>query len=326
MTSRRSLLAAPLLLGGPALVSTRGHAQAAYPARALTIVSGYPPGGVTDVTSRAVAQRMERELGVPLVVENRVGAGTAVANTHVAQARPDGYTLLMGTSTLAINPSLQPNLTPREPMRELIPIGMVFRTAFALHVRRDLPVANTAEFVAYCRANPGKVNFGSSGVGAVNHLALALFAARANVDVLHVPFRGGAPGLIELRAGRVDAMFSALLEALPPLREGATRGLAISTKERNSMAPDLPPVADAVPNFEAVFWQGFFAPAGTPAEVVNRLGAALRVATDDAALQARMAEQGVELITGDAEYLRAHLARETTMWGDLIRGSNIRAE
>nr|WP_314072843.1 tripartite tricarboxylate transporter substrate-binding protein [uncultured Roseococcus sp.] len=320
MNSRRALLAAPALLALPA------SAQEAYPSRAVAIASGYAPGGVTDVTSRAVAERMGRELGVPVVIENRVGAATAVANTYVAQARPDGYTLLMGTSTLAINPGLQPSLTPREPMRELVPVGMIFRSAFALHVHPSLPVRSTAEFIAYCHANPGKVNFGSSGTGAVNHLAQALLASRANLDVVHVPFRGGTPALIELRAGRIHAMFQALLEAIPTLREGQTRGLAISSTTRNTLVPDLPPVADTVPGFEAVFWQGLFAPVGTPEPVVRKLSAALNAATEDPALRSRMAEQGVELVTGDAAYLRDLLARETTMWGDLIRSANLRAE
>jgi tripartite-type tricarboxylate transporter receptor subunit TctC len=316
---RRPLLAAPLLL------ATTARAQE-FPSRAVSVVSGYAPGGVTDVTSRAVAERMARELGQPVVVENRVGAATAVANTHVAQARPDGHTLLMGTSTLAINPALQPNLTPREPMRELAPIGMVFRTAFVLHVHPSVPARSTEEFIAHCRANPGRVNFGSSGTGAVNHLAQALLAARAGLDVVHIPFRGGAPALIELRAGRIQAMFSAVLEALPAVREGATRGLAISGLERNPLLADLPPVAAAVPGFNAVFWQGLFAPAGTPEPILARLAAALRAATEDSALRARMAEQGVDIVTGDANMLRELLARETAQWGELIRAANIRPE
>ncbi len=320
MNSRRALLAAPALLILPA------SAQEAYPTRPITMASGYAPGGVTDVTARAVAERMARELGVPVVVENRVGAATAVANTYVAQARPDGYAVLAGTSTLAINPALQPSLTPREPMRELAPVGMMFRSAFALHVHPSLPVRTTAEFIAYCKAHPGQVNFGSSGTGAVNHLAQALLASRADLDVVHVPFRGGTPALIELRAGRIHAMFQALLEALPTLREGQTRGLAISSLERNALVPDLPPVADAVPGFEAVFWQGLFAPAATPEPVIRKLTTAINAATDDATLRSRMAEQGVDLVTGDAAYLRDLLARETAMWGDLIRSAHIRAE
>ncbi|MBL6078659.1 tripartite tricarboxylate transporter substrate binding protein [Belnapia sp. T18] len=321
MPDRRTLLALPLLLA-----PRMARAQEAFPARPIAVYSGYAPGGVTDVTSRAVAERMSRELGVPVVVENRVGGATAVANTAAAQARPDGHTLLMGTSSLAINPGLQPNLTPREPMRELAPIGMVFRSAFVLHIHPSLPATTTVELIAWCRANPGRLNFGSSGTGAVNHLSLALFAQRAGIEVTHVPYRGGAPALIDLRAGRIGAMFQAVLEALPALQDGATRGLAISAAVREPLLPEIPPVADTLPGFDAVFWQGLFAPAGTPAPVLARLGTALRAATEDADLRARLAQQGVALTTGDAAALADLLARETALWGRLIREADIKPD
>jgi len=314
---RRAL---PLLLAVPAL------AQESYPNRPISVVSGYAPGGVTDIVSRAVAARMGQELGVPIVVENRVGAATAVGNTHVAAARPDGYTLLMGTSTLAINPALQPTLTPRDPVRELAPVGMVFRSTFVLHVHPSLPVTDMAGFLAYARANPGRLNIGSSGTGAVNHLSQALLVARTGIDLVHVPFRGGAPGLLELRAGRIQGMFNAVQEAQPPVREGATRALGITSLARVPTMPDVPPIADTVPGYEAVFWQGLFAPAGTPAPVIARLEAALAVATADPGLVGRMAEAGVEMAQGGAEVLRALLARELASWGEVIRGANIRAE
>jgi len=329
MIRRRTILGATML-GAPlaGLPGRAAHAQSAetFPTRAITVLSGYPPGGVTDITTRAVTEALARNLGQPVVVENRAGAATSVASTAVANARPDGYTLLMGTSTLAINPSLQPNLTPKEPMRELAPIGPVFRTAFVLHVHPSVPARSTAELIAYAKANPGKLNFGSSGTGAVNHLAQALFAQRAGIEVVHVPYRGGAPALLDLRAGRIQAMFQAVLEALPALREGATRGLAISSAERLPLLPELPPVAEALPGFDAVFWQGLFAPAGTPAPVLARLGAALRAATSDPALRDRMAEHGVVLQTGDAEALRRMLAEETEMWGKLIRETGIKPD
>ena len=318
MMQRRTL---PLLaLAMPAF------AQDAYPSRTISAVTGYAPGGVTDVVSRAVAARMSQELGTTIVVENRVGAATAVANTHVAQARPDGYTLLMGTSTLAINPALQPNLTPRDPARELAPVGMVFRSPFVLHVHPSLPIHNMAEFLAYARANPGRLNIGSSGTGAVNHLSQALLVARTGVELVHVPFRGGAPGLLELRAGRIQGMFNATQEAQPVVREGATRALGVTSRTRIPTLPDVPPIADTVPGYEALFWQGLFAPAGTPAPIMARLEAALRVATTDPALVSRMAEQGVEMVSGGADDLRALLARELVSWAEVIRGQNIRAE
>jgi len=311
-----------LLLLAPAIA----RAQEAWPSRPVTIVTGYAPGGLTDVMTRLIAERMSREIGQPIVVDNRPGGATAVASTAVAQARPDGYTLLMGASSLAINPTLQPNLTPREPLRELVPVGMGYRSAFVLHVHPDVPARTTSEFIAHARERPGRMNFGSSGTGAVNHLCLELFRTRAGIEVVHVPYRGGAPALIDLQAGRIQAMFQAALEAIPAIRDGRTRALAVSSAQRLPLLPDVPPVAEVLPGFDAVFWQGLFAPAGTPEPVLARLGAALRATTEDAQIRARMAEQGVAAETGDAAALRRTLVEDTEMWGRLIREANIRPE
>ncbi|MCG7361434.1 tripartite tricarboxylate transporter substrate binding protein [Roseomonas sp. ACRSG] len=318
-------------MGLPALLLAPGAARAqdasgAWPARAVTIVEGYPPGGVTDLASRAVAERMTRELAVPVVIENRPGAATSVAATAVARARPDGYTLVMGTTTLAINQTLQPNLTPKDPGRELDPIGMVFQTPFILHVHPSLPVNTTAELIDYAKANPGKVSFASPGTGAVSHLCLELFKARTGIDIVHVPYRGGAPAALDLRQGRVHAMFQAPQEAAPTLREGATRGLSVTAPQRLADYPDLPPIGETLPGFEVFFWQGLFAPAGTPGPVIARAAAALRAATEDPTIRARLAEQGVQLVSGDAEVLRRTLAADTARWGSVIREANIRLE
>jgi tripartite-type tricarboxylate transporter receptor subunit TctC len=321
---RRAVLVAPL---GLALLPSGAPAQGAWPTRAVTIVEGFPPGGVTDITSRLVAERMARELGQPAVVDNRPGAATSVAAASVTRARNDGYTLLMGTTTLAINQTLQPNLPPREPRRELDPIGMVFRTSFILHVHPSIPARTVPELIAHARANPGKVIFGSPGVGSVSHLCLELFKTAAGIEIEHVPYRGGAPAALDLAAGRVHAIFQGVQEALPFLRSGQTRGIGVSLRTRNPDFPDLAPVADALPAFgEVTFWQGLFAPAGTPQAIIDRAGTALRAATEDQALRARMREQGVELVTGDAATLRALLAAETERWGNLIRSANIRVE
>lgn len=320
--NRRALIATPILLAAPRVLP----AQESYPSRAITVVTGYAPGGVTDATSRVVAQRMERELGQTLVVENKPGGATALASTQVAQARPDGYMLLMGTSSLAINPTLQPSLTPRDPMRELAAIGMVFTSPFVLHLHPSVPARSVAEFVAYCRANPGRVNMGSSGTGAVNHLCLEMFKQQARLDVTHIPYRGGAPALIDLQAGRIQGMFSAVLEALPSVRDGRTRGIGISSLQRIAVLPDLPPVADALPGFDGLFWQGLFAPAGTPDAVLARLAPALATATADPAVIARMAEQGVTMVTGGPDALRRMLAEDSERWGRVIREGNIRPE
>jgi tripartite-type tricarboxylate transporter receptor subunit TctC len=325
---RRTMLAAGLALPAT-LPPVAAHAQGstgAWPNRPVSIVEGYPPGGVTDLASRAVAERMSRDLGVPVVVDNRPGAATSVAATYVARARPDGYTLVMGTTTLAINQTLQPTLTPRDPGRELDPIGMVFQTPFILHVHPSVPARTTAELIEHAKANPGKVLFASPGTGAVSHLCLELFKARAGIDIVHVPYRGGAPAALDLRQGRVHAMFQAPQEAAPTLREGATRGLSVTAPTRLADYPNLPPINETIPGFEVFFWQGLFAPAGTPSPVIERAGAALRAATEDGAIRARLAEQGVQLLSGDAEMLRQTLAADTTRWGSVIRDAGIRLE
>ena len=317
--TRRALLAVAAL---PPLIRP-ARAQDAYPSRPITVVTGSPAGGLTDVSTRAIVERMQAVLGQPVVVENRTGGAAAIAPTYVSQARPDGYTLLGGTSSLAINPALQPNLTPRDPQRELLPVGFNFRSPFVLHVHPSLPVRDVAGLVAYAKARPGELAFGSSGAGAVNHLALELLARRTGIEVLHVPYRGGVPALIDLRQNRIQAMFQSALEAIPLVREGATRAIAVSGLDRIAPLPDVPPVADTVPGFEAVFWQGLFAPLGTPEPVVVRLWAALRTATDDSGVRSRLADHGVEVQTGDAAYLARVLAEHTGLWGKLIRDANI---
>lgn len=327
---RRSIVAASAGLLLPFSVTrptARAQGAAAnWPARPVTIVEGYPPGGVTDLASRAVAEPIARELGQPVVVDNRPGAATSVAATAVSRARPDGYTLLMGTTTLAINQTLQPNLTPKDPARELEPIGMVFRTPFILHVHPSVPARSTAELVAYAKANPGKLLFASPGTGAVSHLCLELFKARTGIDVVHVPYKGGAPAALDLRQGRVHAMFQAPQEAAATLRDGATRGLSVTVPDRVPGYPELPPISDTLPGFEVTFWQGLFAPARTPAPIIARAAAALRTATEDSTLRARLAEQGVQLVSGDAETLRRTLISDTERWGEVIRAANIQPD
>jgi tripartite-type tricarboxylate transporter receptor subunit TctC len=331
MPHRRILLGASL--GLPALLTGR-HAAAqapagapeAWPSRAITLIEGYPPGGVTDLASRAVAEPMARDLGQAVVVENRPGAATSVAATFAARARPDGYTLVMGTTTLAINPTLQPGLTPKEPVKELEPIGMVFQTPFILHLHPEVPARSVAELIAYARANPGKLLFGSPGTGSVSHLCLELFRARAGIEIVHVPYRGGAPAALDLRQGRIHAVFQAIQEAATTLSDGGTRGLAVTATAPIANYPALPPVAETLPGFEVFFWQGLFAPAQTPAPVLARAGRALKSATDDAALRGRLAGQGVQLISGDGATLRQRLIDDTQRWGDVIRAANIRLE
>lgn len=318
--SRRALLAAA------AVAPMTASGQAAWPTRPVTIVNPYPPGGLTDTVTRLIAERLAAEIGQSVVVENRAGGGTTIAVNAVLNAPADGHALLMGAAALAIYPSLQPNLQPREPLKVLEPIGLGYRSAFVLHVHPSLPVRTAAELIAYAKANPGRIDFGSSGLGAVNHLAVELLRVMAGIDVNHVPYRGGAPALLDLRAGRIQAMWQAVLEALPAVREGATRPLAVSGLQRVAVLPDVPPMADTVPGFDATFWQGLFAPRGVPAPVIARLEAAMKTVTADTALAERLAQMGVQLEGSTAAGLRALAERDSAMWGRVIRERGIRVE
>ncbi len=321
MLTRRTALGTGLaLLAHPAAQAEN------FPTRAITVITPFAAGGLTDLSTRVIVERMSQDLGQPVVVENRTGGATSIASQAVMAARPDGYTVLMGASSLAINPALQPELPPQRPLEALIPIGLAYRSAFVLQVHPSLPVRSLAEFIAYARARPGQVNFGSSGTGAVNHLCMEMLSRQAGLQVVHVPYRGGAQALVDLQAGRLHAMFSAVLEAQPPITEGRLRGLAISSRERSPVLPDIPPVADTLPGFEALFWQGLFAPAGTPEPVVGRLGRALAIATNDAGLRRRLAERGVTVQTGDAAVLRDTLLADTALWGKVIRDGNIKPD
>jgi tripartite-type tricarboxylate transporter receptor subunit TctC len=319
---RRAMLAAA---AAPLLGPREAGAQA-WPTRPITIVVPYAPGGGSDAAVRAVGPIMERVLGQPIVVENRAGGGTAIGSTHVAQARPDGYTLLAGATPLAVNPALQPHLTPKEPMKELVAIGPMYRSIFVLHVHNSLPVRSLAEFVAHARANPRTVTYGSAGVGALNHLAMELLAYRAGIQVEHVPYRGTGPALLDLRAGRINSMFTSLLEGGPLMQERITRPIAVSSRTRMTQLPDVPAVAETLEGFDVTFWQGLFAPAGTPAPIITRLAEALRAGTTDPALSARYAESGTPMLVGGPEEQARMLAEDTEVWARVARETNLRLQ
>ncbi|MBV7484567.1 tripartite tricarboxylate transporter substrate binding protein [Bordetella sp. BOR01] len=318
---RRTFLANGLAL---ALAGHGAAARAAgYPARPIALVIGYTAGGLTDVMSRAIAERMAAGLRQSVIVENRPGAAASIAAAKVMEAPPDGYTLLLGTASLAINPSLQPDLAPRDPGKDLLPVGTAYFSPFVLLVRDDLPAANLQEFITYAKSNPGKINVASSGNGSVNHLLLEMFNRRANVDLAHIPYKGASQALVDLRGGRISATFATPTDALPVMRAGAGRILAVTSAERIALLPDVPAVAETLPGFHGVFWQALFAPVGTPQAVVDKLAAALRATTEDTALRARVQEQGITLQPGGPDQLRKQLAEETAMWRQLITDAHI---
>ncbi|PWC30376.1 Bug family tripartite tricarboxylate transporter substrate binding protein [Teichococcus aestuarii] len=320
MPNRRHVLAgaAALALARPALPRAE-----TYPSRPVSLLIGYAPGGLTDVMVRLVAERLQQELGQPVVVENRTGAATAIAATAVAQARPDGHTLLVGTNSLAINPALTPGATPADPLAAFAPIGEVYYSPFALAVRPEVPARDLAGLMALAREKPGHLNYGSSGSGSVNHLLTELLLQRAGAQMTHIPFRGAGPALLELRTGRIDLFYATPLDVRPLVQEGKARLLAISSPGRIPSLPELPSVAESFEGCAGVLWQGLFAPAGTPPPVLERLHGALRAALADPALRARVENQGVVLMDGDAAALRQRLAAEMALWPPVIREAGI---
>jgi tripartite-type tricarboxylate transporter receptor subunit TctC len=298
----------------------------AFPAKPVRIVVPYTPGGLTDTVTRHVAQKMQEGLGQNVLVENRPGAGTIVAADYVAKQAPDGYTTFLGTTSLAINPTLYGKV-PYDAFRDFAPVGMMARSSFVMMVHPSLPVTNVKAFIALARQYPGKLDYSSSGSGAVNHLCGELFKSMAGVKMNHIPYKGGIPAAMDLMAGQVQVMFPATLEAIGHLRTGKVRALGISGAKRSPALPDIPTIAEAgLPGYDATFWQALFVPAGTPAAAIQRIHAELARAVGSKELRDKLDPQGAELESGSPAELTALLKAETARWSKVVRDSGARAE
>lgn len=322
MPSRRTLL-------GTALFATllAPAARATWPAGPVRIVIPFAPGGVPDIVARLLAPPLQAALGQPIVVENRPGAGGAVAAEFVARAAPDGQTLFMTTvSTQAIAPALRPDLR-FDPDRDFAPISLIARVPLVLVVPPALGVRDVAGLIALLRREPGRHAYASSGVGAPLHLAAELFRQLTGTEAIHVPYRGSAPALTDLVAGRVSFMFDALPPAVPFIADGRLIALAVGTRERARARPEIPTMAEAgVPEFEAYTWAALYAPAGTPAAILARLHAEVVRAAHRPEVAARFAELGYEAVLSNPEELAEFQRRERAKWAEVIRRGNIRAE
>jgi len=287
----------------------------------------YPPGGVNDAVARAYADKLSTELGKPFLVDNRAGAATTVASNYVAKAAPDGYTIYAGGTSLVINPTLTGNVQ-YDPHKSFALVSLMSFTPFILHVNAEFPAKNMAELIAVVKANPGKFNIASSGIGATNHLAAELLKAQAGLKLVHVPYKGGAQAGQDVAAGNAQMMFSASLEAKPFLQSGKTRAIAISSLTRSPAFPEIPTVAEAagLKDFEAVFWQAMVVPAGTPQPIIDKLNAAIVKIAADPEMKARFAAQGVELRSSTPAELATFLDKEELRWTTLIKEQGIKAE
>ncbi|MFO1316482.1 MAG: tripartite tricarboxylate transporter substrate binding protein [Burkholderiales bacterium] len=311
-----------------AALAALAHAQAPYPAKPIRIVVPFPAGGTTDILARAVAQKLTEATGQSAVVDNRPGAGGNIGAELVAKSAPDGYTLLMGTvGTHAINASLYPKM-PYDHVRDFAPVILVAGVPNVLVVNPSVPANSVQELIAYMKANPGKVNFASSGAGTSIHLAGELFKTMTGVQMTHVPYKGSAPALADLVGGQVQIMFDNLPSALPQIKAGRLRALAVTSAQRSSALPDVPTVAESgIPGFEASSWFGLLAPAGTPKEVVAKLNGEVAkwLATPEA--KEKLAAQGAIVAAGLApdDFVR-HIAAETTKWQKVVKESGAKVE
>ena len=306
-------------------LSTR--AQSGYPERPITLIVPYAPGGGNDVVARAVADSMSKSLGQPLVIENRGGAGGSVGTRQVAKAAPDGYILgLGGTGTLAIDPTLYPNVG-YDPRKDFVPVGLIATSPLIILVNQAVPARNVQELIALAKAQPGKINYASAGSGSGIHLGTVLFAEMAGIELTHIPYKGTGPALTDLLGGHVQIFFSSLPPAIGLVKEGRLRALAVTSLKRSPSFPDVPTVAEqGLPGFEAVLHYGIVAPAGTPRSVITRLNAALRAALTDPTVNGHLATEGAEpLPTSPSEYA-ADIDREETKWSALVKKSGASAK
>jgi tripartite-type tricarboxylate transporter receptor subunit TctC len=300
-------------------IAGAAFAQANYPTRAVRIIVPSSPGGGTDILSRLVTPGLSERLGQTVVVDNRPGAGSIIGNDVVAKATPDGYTLLMGISTLAILPAMHKKL-PYDAMRDLAPITQAISAPNILVVHPSLPVKTVKELIGFAKKRPGEINYASAGLGTNPHLSMELFLSMADLKMVHVAYKGLGPALVDLIAGQVVVATSTMLAGLPHVRSGRLRGLAITGSKRSNVLPNLPTVSEAgVPGYEAVQWYGLFAPAKTPKEIVTKLHGAMTGVLHSAAIKEKFATDGAEPVGNTPEEFARFLRSETDKWGKVVR-------
>ena len=317
---RRFLQLAAAAAALPA-VSRAAWAEA-YPARPVHIVVPVPPGGALDITARLMANWMSQHMGQSFIVDNKPGGGTNIGVEAVAHAAPDGYTLLLMPQSVTINPGLYKSL-PFNFIRDVTPISMIVQFPLVMEVSNSVPAKTVPEFISYAKANPGKVNMASGGVGSPSHVVGELFQQTTGIKMVHVPYHGGAPALAAMMAGQVQVMFSPLPESIASIKAGKVRALAVTSLKRAPELPDAAAIAEAVPGFEAVSWNGIGAPKKTPADVVAKLNQAINAALADPAIKARLTQLGGTPSPMSTSDFGDFIVSETKKWGDVVHKAGI---
>ncbi len=307
-------------LGGAA------QAQQNYPARPVRLVVPSSPGGGTDITARIIAPKLGEYLGQQVVVENRPGAGTMIGGEAVARAAPDGYTLLMGISTLAINPAMYKKV-PYDAFKDFAPISQVVALPNILVTHPSLPVKSVKGLITFAKARPGQINFASAGVGTNPHLAMELFLSMTGLKMVHVPYKGSGQGVIDLLAGHVTVMMPSILTALNYVKNGRLRALGVTSAKRAAGVPDIPPIAEAgVPGYEAVQWFGVLAPAATPREIVTRLNKEIVRTVQAPDIRQKLMNDGADPVGSSPEAFAAFIRSETNKWAKVAKSIGIKPE
>lgn len=326
LNRRRFVALAGAALAAPSIVSSRAlGAGIDWPAKPVRIVVPFTPGGSTDITARLVGNRLQEVWGQTVVIENKGGAGGNIAADMAAKSDPDGYTILISGPGMATNKFLYPSLS-YDPVGDFAPVSMLITQPNMMCVPNTSPAKTVAEFIAFCNANRGKVTYASSGNGTTLHLSGELFKRLAKVEMTHIPYRGGAPAINDLIPGRVDVIFDNMPSIIGHVRGGQVRGIAVSTKERVSIVPDVPAIAETVPGFDVFSWFGFFVPAKTPPEVVAKLNADTNAALAFPAVKSRFEDIGAVPKGSTQAELAAFLQSEIAKWGPVIEEAKIKLD
>ena len=318
---------AALLACGAAFPFAAFAQAGAYPNRPVRLVVGVPPGGATDLVARIVAEQLSRQTGQQFVVDNRGGAGGNIGAEIVAKSAPDGYTLFLAPiGTMAINPFVYAKI-PFDSVKDFAPVSQLTSIPIVMAVNPSVPAKDVREFIAYAKANPGKVNFGSGGNGTQSHISGVMLNSLAGIDMTHIPYKGNGPAMIDLLAGRVVVMFDQISSALPHIRSGKLNALGVTTAKRSAVAPDIPTLAETgLPTFEATTWHGLLAPAGTPRDVIAKLNAETVKALNSPELIEKFKANGIDPVSSTPEQFGALIKSEMQRWGEVVKAAGVKPE
>lgn len=314
-----ALLALPLTMAATAQAAT-------WPDRPITMIVPFPPGGPTDMVARLMASQLSQQLGQTVVVENKAGANATIGMTAAAKAKPDGYTILYNTSSIALAPNLYTKLA-LNPEKDFDAVSSTAVIPLVLLTHPSVPVSTVQEFIDYAKKNPDKLSYGSAGAGNVTHLGAFLFNQSTGIDAQHIPYRGSAPAMTDLVGGQVQFMTNTLNDSLPFIRENRVKALLVTSQERSAMLPDVPTAAEGViPGFEMGAWQGIVVPAGTPPAIIDRLNTEIRTALKTDTMRKQLAVQGAQALGSSPSEYGAYIRSETKRWGDVIRAAGVKLD